>query len=149
MKQMTREFYLSYLVENLKARNIFDVCKNCYKDKTTHTCCIDCKFLINNTCSSRNLNCTLWFCDRIINRMTFFDIMNFSLVALEVIDEKKNTYRARIDKATKEKKRTYYGALSRYITYFNDDPVLKVLIKFHYLKERVRGLINNKVYIYR
>ena len=158
--QIEEKLYLPFLLGLLKNRKSFNMCKQCYKDNSTHTCCLGCNHMTNDfKCFNRNLNCTLWFCDRVISKLKFQDLMTFSLVASELIKKGHNCYRLNLKQIdyflehktnqSKLKRKTYYGSLSKvYVNCFTG--LEKLILKFnlfkHSIKLRIKTAFKGKIY---
>lgn len=148
------KLYVPFLLGILKERKTFKVCETCYKDKTTHTCCIGCKLLNKDfTCKNRNINCTLWFCDRIIRKLKSMDLLNFSMVAKEMIDKDWNRYRLSLKTIKGQKyaykRKTYYGSLGNILIHsFTGRKKLYVWIriKIHNIRMWVKTMLNGKIH---
>ena len=116
----------------------------------THTCCVGCKDMNSKfECTRRNLNCTLWFCDRLLPHLKGIDLENFSMIAKELIQDGRNRYRTESFLSKWFQRKTYYGTLAKiYILYFKPIPKALLLIKlfFHCLKLQIKTLRTKKIY---
>ena len=159
------KIYLPFIIGLMKERKTFDVCKECFKDDTTHTCCVGCKSMNRKfDCVSRNLNCSLWFCDRTIRKLTFQDLMNLSLIAKDMINNDWNLYRKKLKcikvirlntffnnkiSVDEIKRKSYYGKLSIiYINCFSGMEKLKLKMRLlvHNTKLKIKTLVKGKIY---
>jgi len=142
--EIKREIYIPFLYGILKKRKIWQECKKCYKlVGNVHLCCKGCNKLINDSCSERNLNCLGWFCKRTIKYLSFFDLMNFSLVLNEIKDDKLDFYRSSVLNPTN--RHHWFGAINIFLVYFRLDKklTLKAKIKINSIKLKLKTFFSN------